>query len=147
VEDLRITDYQALGQFRYQIRRFLYFSEEAARAEGLEPQQHQMMLAIRAWSGPADEPAPTIGDLAGHLLLKHHSAVGLLDRLTERGLVERVRGAEDRRQVRIHLTPDGLELLRRLSNAHRDELRASGPVLVRALGSLLQGLATDVPIR
>src|SRR5271157_1010778 len=84
--DLSISDYQALGQFRYQIRRFLHFSEEAARAEDLEPQQHQMMLAIRAWAEPGP---PTIGGLAAHLLLKHHSAVGLIDRLAERGLVER----------------------------------------------------------
>jgi DNA-binding MarR family transcriptional regulator len=144
VENLSTSDYQALGRFRFQIRRFLHFSEAAAHAEGLEPQQHQLMLAIRAWSEPG---APTIGALAGHLLLKHHSAVGLVDRLAERGLVERVRGDGDRRQVCVHLTSEGLAKLRRLSSAHRDELRTSGPVLVNALSTLLHGLAEDRPAR
>ncbi len=148
MEDLRLPDYQALGQFRHQIRQFLHFSEDAARTEGLEPQQHQMMLAIRAWRAPQSQPAdPTIGDLAEHLLLKHHSAVGLVDRLTERGLVQRIRAGADRRQVRVHLTPEGIEKLKRLSNVHLQELRASGPVLVSALSSLLHGWAANTPAR
>ena len=148
MDDLRLSDYHALGQFRYQIRRFLHFSEDAARAEGLEPQQHQMMLAIRSWRAPIAGPAdPTIGDLAEHLLLKHHSAVGLVDRLTERGLVQRVREGSDRRQVRVHLTPEGIEKLKRLSNVHLQELRASGPVLVNALSSLLHRWAADARAR
>lgn len=135
MEDLPFSDYQALGQFRYQIRRFLHFSEAAARSEGLEPQQHQMMLAIRARPEPA---APTIGALAEHLLLKHHSAVGLVDRLAQRGLVERIRNNDDRRQVAVHLTTRGLHKLHRLSTAHREELRTTGPVLVHALSALLK---------
>lgn len=143
-QDLPISDYRALGQFRYQIRRFLHFSEAAARAEELEPQQHQMILAIRAW----DEPdAPTIGALAAHLLLKHHSAVGLVDRLEQHGLVERVRDEDDRRQVRVHLTVEGQAKLERLSSVHREELRSSGPVLVNALGALLRGLHVDTQVR
>jgi DNA-binding MarR family transcriptional regulator len=143
-QDLPISDYRALGQFRYQIRRFLHFSEAAARAEDLEPQQHQMILAIRAW----DEPdAPTIGELAAHLLLKHHSAVGLVDRLVQHGLVERVRDGDDRRQVRVHLTAEGRAKLARLSSVHREELRSSGPVLVNALGALLHGLHVDTQVR
>jgi len=138
--DLSISDYQALGQFRYQIRRFLHFSEAAAHAEDLEPQQHQMMLAIRAWDQAG---VPTVGDLAAYLLLKHHSAVGLVDRLAERGLVERARGEPDHRQVRVRLTPRGMAKLRRLSNAHREELRSSGPILVGALDALLRGLPGD----
>jgi DNA-binding MarR family transcriptional regulator len=138
--DLPISDYRALGQFRYQIRRYQHFSEAAARAEDLEPQQYQMMLAIRAWEN-AD--APTVGELAAHLLLKHHSAVGLVDRLAERGLVERLRGEDDRRQVKVNLTAEGLGKLKRLASIHREELRTSGPVLVRALDTLLQGLAVD----
>lgn len=143
-QDLSTSDYQALGQFRYQIRRFLHFSEEAARVEDLEPQQHQMILAIRAWEEP---DAPTIGALAAHLLLKHHSAVGLIDRLAERGLVERVRDESDRRQVKVHLTGEGIEKLRRLSSVHREELRSSGSILVNALGALLQGLPEDAPLQ
>ena len=143
-QDLPISDYRALGQFRYQIRRFLHFSEAAARAEDLEPQQHQMILAIRAW----DEPhAPTIGALAERLLLKHHTAVGLVDRLVRHGLVERVRDEGDRRQVRVHLTMEGRAKLERLSSAHREELRSSGPVLVDALGALLHRLHVDTQVR
>jgi DNA-binding MarR family transcriptional regulator len=142
--DLPLSDYQALGQFRCQIRRFLHFSEEAARAEDLEPQQHQLMLAIRAWDRSS---SPTIGELAAHLLLKHHSAVGLVDRLADRRLVERVRGVGDRRRVSVRLTPQGSAKLRRLSSVHRKELRSSGPVLVKALGALLHGLTTDAPTR
>ena len=133
--DLSAADYRSLGAFRYQIRRFLHFSEEAAKAEGLEPQQHQMLLAIRALD---EAVGPTIGRLAEHLMIQHHSAVGLIDRLDERKLVERVRGDEDRRQVRIRLTPGGENKLRRLSSVHREELRQAGPLLVKALGGLLR---------
>jgi DNA-binding MarR family transcriptional regulator len=137
VQDLPHSDFRALGEFRHQIRRFLHFSEEAARAEGLEPQQHQLLLAIRAWE---DGGAPSIGALAEHLLLKHHSAVGLVDRLEERGLVERIRGESDRRQVKVRLTAQGMAKLLRLSSAHREELRSSGPILVKTLSDLLEGL-------
>lgn len=129
------ADYRALSHFRYQIRRFLHFSEEAARAEGLEPQQHQMLLAIQALHG--GEP-PTVGELAEHLVLRHHSAVGLLDRLEARGLAARIRGESDRRQVRVRLTPEGAEKLLRLSALHQEELRHSGPLLVEALDKIIQ---------
>jgi DNA-binding MarR family transcriptional regulator len=132
---LTSADYQALAEFRFRIRRFLHFSEKAARAEGLEPQQHQSMLAIRA----CDEAAgPTVGKLAEQLLIRHHSVVGLIDRLVERGLVERVRAGEDRRQVRVRLTPEGEAALGRLSGTHREELRRTGPALKAALGKLLE---------
>jgi len=123
-----------LGEFRYRIRQFLYFSEEAARQEGLEPQQHQMLLAVRVL---AEASQPTIGLLAEHLLIRHHSAGGLIDRLEERGLVERVRGTTDHRQVRVRLTPAGEEKLGRLSLSHSEELRSSGPMLVEGLRILL----------
>src|SRR5215469_6494162 len=103
-ETLMPIDYAALGEFRFLIRRFLHFSEEAARAEGLEPQQHQMLLAIRALTG---NDSPTIGMLAEHLLIRHNSAVGLVDRLQDHGWVERVRGMTDRREVRVALTLEG----------------------------------------
>jgi DNA-binding MarR family transcriptional regulator len=133
-DDLTSAEYQALGEFRYQIRRFLHFSEEAAKADGLEPQQHQILLAIRVHDAP---DGPTIGKLAERLLIRHHSAVGLIDRLAERGLVDRVKDSEDSRQVRIHLTPQGADKLRRLSDGHREELSRTGPLLVEALGKLL----------
>ncbi len=137
---LTSEDYLALGEFRYRIRRFLHFSEFAARQEGLEPQQHQLLLAVRSLQQP--DP-PTIGELADHLLIRHHSAVGLIDRMEERGLIERVRDADDRRQVKVTLTPSGTAKLSRLSEIHRTELRNSGPALVEALGALLHRLHTD----
>jgi DNA-binding MarR family transcriptional regulator len=132
---LKDEDYRALAKFRFQIRRFLHFSEEATRSEGLESQQHQLLLAIRA---SADLSGPTVGELAEQLWIRHHSAVGLADRLMQRGLVERVRGADDRRQVRIRLTPAGDSILARLSSVHRTELLKSGPLLVESLAALLQ---------
>ncbi len=135
MEDLSPGSYRALSDFRYQIRKFLHFSEEAARTEGLEPHQHQMLLAIKAL---ADEDGPTVGRLASHLLIRHHSAVGLLDRLEERHLIKRSRASDgDRRQVAIHLTREGETKLRHLTRVHRAELQTSGPDLVRALQALL----------
>jgi DNA-binding MarR family transcriptional regulator len=137
VDDLSAADYRALADFRYQIRKFLHFSEEAARSEGLEPQQHQMLLAIRALD---DNSGPTIGRLAEHLFIRHHSAVGLVDRLEENQLVRRVRASDgDRRQVLVQLTHEGERKLRRLASVHRSELLTSDPGLVRALQALLEG--------
>jgi DNA-binding MarR family transcriptional regulator len=134
VQDLSSADFRALADFRYQIRRFLHFSEEAAREEGLEPQQHQLLLAIRALD---DGAGPAIGALAEHLFVRHHSAVGLIDRLEERRLVVRARTEPDRRLVRVKLTSAGEMKLHRLSRAHRTELRKSGPRLVETLDTLL----------
>jgi DNA-binding MarR family transcriptional regulator len=136
--DLDRNDYRALARFRFLIRSFLQFSESAAREEGLELQQHQMLLAIRAWEG---DDSPTIGQLAEQLLIRHHSAVGLADRLEQHRLIERVRHDGDRRQVHLRLTPAGQSILRRLSQAHYAELRDQGPGLVDALSELLQGVA------
>lgn len=130
-------EYRALADFRFQIRRFLQFSEEAAHAHRLEPQQHQFLLAVRAFDGLG---GPAVGDLARTLSIRHHSAVGLTDRLVERGLVKRVRGAADRREVHIRLTPEGKKKLMRLSSAHRAELLNSGPLLVASLSALLERL-------
>jgi len=134
-QDLSSADFRVLADFRYQIRRFLHFSEEAARAEELEPQQHQMMLAVRALG---DGAGPAIGALAEHLFIRHHSAVGLIDRLEERRLVKRARADPDRRLVRVKLTPAGERKLHRLARAHRTELRNFGPRLVETLDALLQ---------
>jgi len=128
--DLDPSQYQKLEDFRFRIRRFLNFSEAAARASGLEPQQHQALLVLKAT--PRGQ-APTIGYLAGRLLLKHHSAVGLVDRLESLGLVRRATAREDARQVLIRLTVYGNRVLRRLSLAHRIELEQTGPALAAAL--------------
>ena len=129
---MEATDYQALAEFRYQIRRFLRFSEQAARRAGLEPAQHQLLLAVKAHGG-----RPTVGELAERLQLRHHSVVGLVDRLAEAGAVRRGRPNGDRRQVRIALTRQGSQVLRRLSLEHRAELESAGTALVSALESIL----------
>lgn len=139
---LKSEDYQALHEFRYQINRFLHFSEEAARAEGLEPRQHQLMLAVRG----SASGEPTLGELAERLVIRHHSAVELVDRLTEHGLAERIRVDADRRQVRIRLTDKGEEKLRRLTGSHRDQLRRTGPLLAAALNKVIAQFGAAEPI-
>lgn len=131
--EITMADYYALAELRYQIRRFLRVSEQAARAAGLEPQQHQLLLAVK---GLPEDHQPTIGELAKRLQIQHHSAVGLVDRLEERGLVRRRQSDIDRRQVIVDLTQEGEEVLRDLSLFHLAELRAAGPALVRALSAL-----------
>src|SRR5512147_256953 len=95
---ITLADYRALAEFRYQIRRFLGFSERAARSSGLEPRQHQLLLALK---GLPDEAQPTIGVLARRLAVEHHSAVEMIDRLERRKLVARLRDAADRRRVLV----------------------------------------------
>ena len=134
VNDLTPDEYQALAEFRYQIRRFLHLSEEAATEAGVEPRQYQFLLALK---GLIQQERVTIRDLAERMQLRHHSVVGLINRLVERKLIERRRGEHDRRQVYIHLTPKGEALLRKLALYHRGELQASGPALVEALHALM----------
>src|SRR5438270_4000084 len=133
---ISLTDYRALAEFRYQIRRFLRFSEEAAYAAGLEPQQHQLLLAIK---GLPEGRKATIGELAERLQLRHHSTVELIDRLVKRELVERHRDEEDQRRVFVSLTSQGEEVLNTLSRHVLIELQSTGPALVRSLNELLVG--------
>jgi DNA-binding MarR family transcriptional regulator len=132
--DLDVNDYRALAEFRYQIRKFLRFSEEAARKAALEPRHHQLMLALK---GLPEGIRATIGELAERLQIQHHSSVELIDRLTEQGLVQRRRSEEDRRQVLVTLTARGERILRDLSIHHREELQASAPQLIGALRSIV----------
>ena len=127
-------DYQALAEFRHQIRRFLHFSEQAARAAGLEPRQHQFMLALK---GLPPDARPRIGELASRLQIEHHSTVELANRLSAGGFVRRHRDADDRREVLLSLTPHGERLLRRLSVHHKNELRVMGPRLLRVLRQVI----------
>lgn len=131
---LSIHEFQALAEFRFQIRRFLRFSEDQARAIGIEPQQHQLLLAIK---GLPDGVKPTIGEIASRMLIRHHSAVELVDRLAEHDAVERVPAEEDHREVFVRLTKKGETLLHKLSVAHHDELRDQGPELMKALSTVL----------
>ena len=136
MEKLSLPDYQALAELRYHIRRFLHFSEQAARASGLEPRQYQLMLAIK---GLPTNMRPRIGDLAEQLQIQHHSAVELANRLSAGDYVRRRRSGEDRREVLLSLTPKGEKTLSELAFHHREELRNLGPSLLRALKRVIQG--------
>jgi DNA-binding MarR family transcriptional regulator len=133
--DLTMDEYRALAEFRYQIRRFLQFSAEAAHAHGLEPQQHQLLLAVK---GLPEGARPTIRELAERLQIQHHSAVELVDRLASHSAVRREHGGPDRREALIRLTRRGEALLRRLSISHHAELEKARPVLVKALKSAIR---------
>jgi DNA-binding MarR family transcriptional regulator len=134
------TDYEQLAEFRYLLRQFMIFSEEAAERAGLTAQQHQALLAIKGFG--AAEPL-TVGELAGRLGVKHHSAVGLVDRLLAKSLVRRQAGARDRRQVILRLTAQAERLLARLSAAHRDELERLAPLLQTLLVHFVGGSGKD----
>jgi DNA-binding MarR family transcriptional regulator len=143
VEILTDSDYRALARFRFEIRRFVQFSEEAARVHGLEPQQHQTLLALK---GLPEDEAPTMRALAARLMLKHHSVVGLVDRLEKAGLVIRLSDPEDARRVVLRLTRRGEETLRRLSLIHREELQVSGPRLLHALRSIVSARVKEAEL-
>jgi DNA-binding MarR family transcriptional regulator len=128
-----LAEYRALAELRHQIRRFLTFSEAAARAAGIEPQQHQLLLAVK---GLPEGQRPTIGTLSERLQLRHHSVVELVDRLVARRLATRRRSADDGREILVEITARGEQLLRELSLSHRTELRNAGPALARALAAL-----------
>lgn len=133
--DFSQDQYRDLAEFRRQIRKFLHFSEATAREHGIEPQQHQLLLAVH---GLPDGVKPTIGEIASRLFIQHHSAVELVNRLEATGAVTRVPGVEDKREVLIRLTQAGRGTLRRLAMDHRTELEGSGPELARALQSVLR---------
>ncbi len=118
---LAAADYEALAAFRLALRRFLAFSEAGARKAGLTSQQHQALLAIKG--GCPGRDAINVGELADQLLLKHHSAVGLVSRMAKAGLVRGERSAEDRRKVILRLTPEGERLLAKVSGHNLVELR------------------------
>ena len=133
------TEYEVLAAFRYHLRQFLQFSEEAARSAGLTPRQHQALLAIK---GFPERERVTIGELAEQLQIAHHSAVGLVDRLVAQRLIEREAGVEDRRQVYVKLSRTGTKVLEKLSAVHRAEIRRFGP----RLRLLLESLTQDVEV-
>ena len=133
--DLNDAEYERLLEFRTGLRRFLHWSEQQAASVGISPAQHQLLLAIR---GHAGVEAPTISEVAEALLLKHHSAVGLVDRAVEASLVTREYDARDHRVVRLRITPTGARRLRQLSHAHLEQLRRIAP----SMRSLWSDLAT-----
>jgi DNA-binding MarR family transcriptional regulator len=134
--ELSSAEYRSLAAFRQQLRRYIHFSEQAARAAGLEPRQYQLLLMLR---GLAPGGAASVSDIAEWLQVRHHSAVGLVDRMVRRGMVERRPHPFDGRRVLVALTPEGRAALARLAMLHRAELRRLAPALVEALHQLLHG--------
>lgn len=139
-EPLRKSDYEALAEFRYALRKFLGFSEEAATKHGVTPQQYQALLAIEGFPG---RNWVTVGELAEQMRIAHHSAVGLVDRMEAMKLVKRGAVREDRRRVRVSLSAKGLRLLEKLYRVHRDELRSVGSQLT----ATLQKAAARIPVK
>jgi DNA-binding MarR family transcriptional regulator len=135
MKKLTLSDYQALAEFRYQIRRFLRFSEQVIKKTGLERSQYQLMLAIK---GMPPDVRPRIRELASRLEIRHNSAVELVNRLEARGFVHRTRAQNDRREVLLALTPKGEKVLAELALHHHDELRSAGPELVTALRRIMR---------
>jgi DNA-binding MarR family transcriptional regulator len=120
------TDYQRLLELRTGLRRFLRWSERQAEAAGVTPAQHQLLLAVK---GHPDPRGPTIGDVAGYLLLRHHSAVGLVDRAEKAGLLTRRQDPHNHSAVRLRLTARGSERLEALSELHLEELANLAPAM------------------
>lgn len=127
------AQYETLAAFRYALRQFLHFSEDAALAAGITPQHHQALLAIKGFPG---RERITMGELAERLQLRPHSAVGLVNRLVVEGYVARVPSADDRRQVFVELSERGEQVLERLSTVHSAQLQQIGPELNRLLQRL-----------
>lgn len=132
-ESTRKETYVNQAAFRFALREFVRFSETAARRLGLTPQQYQALLAIRGFPG---RDQVSIGELAERLQLRHHSAVGLVDRLVSKRLAVRVKSTVDRRRVLVRLTTLGIRLLARVSAVNRGELRRLRPRLTRLLRRL-----------
>ena len=133
IQKLSRSQYERLAEFRHALRQFLHFSEQAAHAAGLTPQQHQALLAIK---GFPERDHVTVGELAQRLQLRPHSTVGLIDRLAADNLAERTPSTQDRRQVFVRLTRHGEKVLESLASAHRKELKRIGPHLQRLLEQL-----------
>jgi DNA-binding MarR family transcriptional regulator len=119
-------DYRRLLELRTGLRRFLRWSEQHAQAAGLTPAQHQLLLAVR---GHRDPRGPTVGDVAGYLMLRPHSAVGLVDRAEKAGLISRGQDSDNLSVVRLHLTAQGARQLEALSEQHLDELAHLAPTM------------------
>jgi DNA-binding MarR family transcriptional regulator len=126
-QDLSDDDYERLLAFRDRLRQFLHWSERQALDAGITPAQYQLLLAIRGHDGD-----PTVGEVADHLLLRHHSVVELIDRAELAGLVSRQTDRRDHRIVRVRITRIGAARLAAIATAHMDELTRLGPELIRA---------------
>jgi DNA-binding MarR family transcriptional regulator len=141
MKKLTVTDYQALAEFRYQIRRFLHFSDLAVEQAGLERGQYQLMLTIK---GLPAGMRPRIRDVANRMLIQHHSAVELVNRLEAGGYVRRERAEDDRREVLVELTSKGERVLAELALHHHEELQNAAPSLVAALRRVMTGKKAEL---
>jgi len=135
-------EYSQLAEFRYQIRQFLAFSQKAAEGNGIQPQQHQLLLAVR---GAQKYTAPTIAVVAELLQIRHHSAVELVDRCIAGGLLVKSQDHQDRRKMILGITSRGQKILTELSWMHLEELRARGPKLIEALQSTVAFASRNFP--
>ena len=138
--ELVTRDYAQLASFRHVLRSFLRFSEDAAASVGLTSQHYQAMLILRGW--PEDQPV-SINDLAQQLLIKHNSAVGLVDRLVEEGLVVRQPSTIDRRKVELRMSTRGRQVLAKLAATHRRELQRIGPIMERFFSEIAHDRAAN----
>jgi DNA-binding MarR family transcriptional regulator len=132
--DFSRADFQRLAEFRFQLRRFLHFSNLAAEEAGLRPQQYQLLQCV---SGMPDELEPTIAQVAARMLLKHNSAVELVDRTIEQGFLRRTPDPTDHRRILLRLTAEGEGVMASLAAYHLEELEQAGPELIRALKRVL----------
>lgn len=129
------ADYRRLLMVRTGLRQFERWSADQAAAQGLTGTQHQLLLAIR---GHEEKPGPTIGQIADYLLIRHHSAVELIDRTERAGLIGRFRDEDDRRVVRLRLEPRGADILESLTSAHLEELGRLEPLFNTLIGTLAE---------
>jgi DNA-binding MarR family transcriptional regulator len=116
---MTLRQYRALADFRYELRRFLRYSEQITRRHGVTPLQYQLLLQVKGYPG---RQQATIGELAERLQAKHHGAVALVSRCEEAGLIAKRPSEADRRAVLVELTAKGERLLERLARLHRNEL-------------------------
>ena len=133
--DVTLTDYRALAQFRYELRRYFSLSDQAARSAGLQPGHYRLLLLLK---GLPEGMEPTIGAVAERLGLRHHSTVELVDRMEKRRLIQRERSERHRSFVFVRITPKGESILRKLVASRKAELRKAAPILVKALNTLLK---------
>jgi DNA-binding MarR family transcriptional regulator len=131
--DVTLSDYRALAEFRYELRRYFSLSDKASRDAGLHPGQYRFLLLLK---GLPEGMEPTISNMAERLGLRHHSTVELVDRMEKRGLIFRERSERHRSYVFVRITPKAESILQKLVASRKLELKKAGPVLVKALNIL-----------
>jgi len=129
------AEYRHISEFRYRLRQFLHFSEQAARDHGIDPQQHQLLLAIQ---GLPEGVKPSIRAIAERLCIRHHSAVELINRGIAQGHVDKHPNPEDAREMLLSLTEQGQQILQELSRMNWQQLQTSGPALLAALEGIVE---------